>query len=149
MKYITALVIKFILTTGVLLMILGAVFEVSFADILITSLVLTGASFIIGDLYVLPKIGNVGAAMVDFALALAGVWVLGSFLFEGPIPLGSASLLSAIGIAIGELLVHWYMKKQFMTGQATMPGYYDRNLQTEFSDELEPDTSKKNKRDQE
>lgn len=148
MKYITALLIKFILTTGVLWVILGAVFEVSFADILITSLVLTGASFIIGDLYILPKIGNVGAAMVDFILALTGVWALGSFLFEGPIQLVPASLLSAIGIALGEILVHWYMKKQFMTGQATMPGYYDRNLQTEFGDELEPDTRKRD-RDQE
>lgn len=135
--------------TAVLWIILGGVFEVPFADILITSLVLTGASFIIGDLYVLPKIGNIGASMVDFVLALAGIWAIGSILYEGPIQLGSASLLSAIGIALGELLVHWYMKKQFITGQATMPGYYDRNLQTEFSDELEPETKRNHKRDQE
>ncbi|WP_404451774.1 YndM family protein [Virgibacillus necropolis] len=149
MKYITALLIKFVLITAVLWFILGVQFEVSFANILITSLVLTGASFIIGDLYVLPKIGNIGASMVDLVLALAGVWAIGSILYAEPIPLGTASLLSAVGIAIGELLVHWYMKKQFITGEATMPGYYDRELQTEFSDELEPDTKKNNKKDQE
>lgn len=145
MNYITTLLIKFILMTGVLWVILGLMFEVPFADILITSIVLTGASFIIGDLYVLPKIGNVGAAMIDFVLALAGVWLLGSFLFDEPsVRLGTVSLVSAIGISLGELLVHWYIKKQ-LTGETTTPGYYETNLQTEFSDELEPSIKKKNR----
>ncbi|ASK64239.1 hypothetical protein CFK37_00335 [Virgibacillus phasianinus] len=128
--------------TIVLWAILGGLFDVSFTNIIITSVVLTGASFIIGDLYFLPKMGNVGAAMVDFVLALAGVWALGAFLFDNAVPLGTASLLSAFGIALGELLVHWYMKKQFVTDDTKMPGYYNRDLQTEFSSELEPDTKK-------
>lgn len=140
MKYITSLLIKFIIMTAVLWVILGGAFGVSFADILITSVVLTGLSFVIGDLYFLPMIGNVGAAMVDFVLALAGVWALGSFLFEEPVNLGTASLTAAIGVAIGELLVHWYMKTKVTSATVSQgPGYYDRNLQTEFGSEIEPD----------
>lgn len=145
MNYFSTLLIKFIIMTGVLWVILGLMFEIPFVDILITSLVLTGVSFIVGDLYVLPKIGNVGAAMMDFILTLAGVWALGAFLFEEPSArLGTIALVSAFGIALGEILVHWYIKTQ-STGQATRPGYYETDLQTEFSDELEPSIKKKNK----
>lgn len=147
MKYIPTLLVKFIIITAVLWTILGFMFEVSFANVLITSIVLTGASFIIGDLYVLPKIGNVGAAMVDFVLALGGIWMLGLFLFDEPsIRLGTISLVSAVGISLGEILVHWFMAKQLTKGDMTISGYYDNELLTEYSDELEPDIKNKNKR---
>lgn len=148
MKYITSLLIKFVIMTAVLWLILGGVFGVSFGDMLITSILLTGVSFIIGDLYVLPRIGNVGAAMVDFVLALAGVWVLGSFLFEEPISLGTASLVAAFGVSIGELLVHWYMKTKVTPARERVnPGFYERDLQTEFSSEIVPDTKQGERKD--
>lgn len=147
MKYITSLLIKFVIMTAILWVILGGVFGVSFADIIITSIVLTGLSFIIGDLYFLPMIGNVGAAMIDFILALAGVWALGSFLYEEPISLGTASLTAAVGVAVGELLVHWYMKTKVTPADVRgNPGYYERDLQTEFSSEIEPDSKQEEKK---
>lgn len=149
MKYTPSLLIKFIIITGTLWVFLGFMFQVSFVNVLITSITLTGASFIIGDLYLLPKIGNIGAAMVDFVLAFGGIWILGSLLFdEPPIRLETISLVSAVAISLGEILVHWYINKQVAPEHTIMSGYYDNKLLTEYSDELELDMKKKNKRGQ-
>lgn len=148
MKYIKVLLLKFIIMTIVLWVVLGLVFGISFVDILITSIVLTAVSFLIGDLYFLPKIGNVGAAMVDFVVALAGVWALGAFLFEEPVGLGTAALVSAFGSSLGELLVHWYMKTVVTPADdREASGYYEKDLQTEFGSEIEPDTKQAGKKD--
>lgn len=139
MKHFKVLLLKFLLLTVILWLILGVVYDVSFTNIIITSLVLTITSFIIGDLYALPKIGNIGASMVDFTIAVASIFIIGTFLYDEGIPLASASVLAAIGIALSEILVHWYIKKQFVTKNTEIPGYYERELQTEFADETSPE----------
>ncbi|HLR69287.1 YndM family protein [Virgibacillus alimentarius] len=147
MKYIAVLFMKFVLATGVLWLVLGGLEGVSFASILIISIVLTAISFIVGDLYLLPKMGNIGATMADAVLALAVVWSMGALLFTQPIGLDTVSLVSAVGIALGELLVHWYVKKQFISDESTIQGLYDHDLQTEYGEEIKPDTtSVENKR---
>lgn len=118
LKYVTALLIKFVMVTLVLWVVLGAFFNISFGDILITSILLTGAAFLIGDLFILPKYGNPIATIADFGLALLGVWLLGALLFEQPISLGAAAFLSAIVIAIGEFFFHMYLQKQGTAGQS-------------------------------
>lgn len=106
------------MVTLVLWIVLGAFFNVSFGDILITSILLTGAAFLIGDLFILPKFGNPVATIADFGLALLGVWLLGALLFDPAISLGAAALLSAIVIAIGEFFFHMYLQKQGSAGQS-------------------------------
>ncbi|UOQ94668.1 YndM family protein [Halobacillus shinanisalinarum] len=116
MKYIQALLIKFVMMTAVLWFFLGVFFGISFFDILITSIALTVVSYIIGDLLILPNIGNTAATVADMFLAFVGVWVLGSLLFETSVSLGTISFFLAIAITIGEFFFHGYMKKLILKG---------------------------------
>lgn len=134
---------KFVLTTAVLWVVLGFFFDVNFTDIFMTSVVITVVGFI-GDLFVLPRIGNVFAAITDFFLALVVVWVLGSIIFDEPIPLGTASFICALILMMGELFFHRYMESHIFEPQITNPdektGFYQRtNLQTEFAEEVDVD----------
>lgn len=118
MKYVKALLMKFAMVTLVLWIVLGGFFDVSFGDILTTSIILTIGAFLLGDLFILPKFGNAIATVADFGLALMGVWLLGSYLFERDFPIGTAAFLSATAIAIGEFFFHMYMKKQGIPPQS-------------------------------
>ncbi|SES30858.1 Protein of unknown function [Psychrobacillus sp. OK032] len=141
--HVKAFLMKFVLTTAVLWVILGLFFDVNFTDVLITSVVITVVGFI-GDLFVLPRIGNVLAAITDFVLAMVVVWVLGSNIFEVPIPLGTASFVSALALMMEELFFHRYMASHIFEPKIKNPenktGYYQRtNLQTEFAQEVDVD----------
>ncbi|WP_449341005.1 DUF2512 family protein [Streptomyces canarius] len=68
MQYTRAFLIKLAVTVGVLFIVLGLFFDVSFTDILIIGIVLTILAFV-GDLTVLPKVGNMIAATGDLILA--------------------------------------------------------------------------------
>lgn len=150
MDYVKALVIKLVMITAVLWIVLSGFFGVSLGDILITSVLLTGVSFL-GDMYLLPILGNASAALGDFGLSFAGVWVLGIFLFEGNFSLGTASLISAAIIAVGEYIFHNYMENQdlkdetkVMDSMGVSPG---ENLQTEFSSDVDPESDFKKETD--
>ncbi|CAM3181515.1 YndM family protein [Filibacter tadaridae] len=148
MKYITALIIKFIMLTAVLWIVLG-IFGVSFADILLTSIVLTGVSFI-GDVFILPRVGNMVATLADFGLAFVMIWLMGSVLFEQPVRLGIASLISAMVIAAGEFVFHMYLLKQVVGNEQAVPenrySMHQQNImQTEFGSEPDIKPPKKDK----
>lgn len=138
MKYIKALLIKFIMMTAILWIVLGTFFGISFLDILTTSVVLTGISFIIGDLLILPKFGNMWATVADFGLAFFGVWALGSFLFEQPVSLETISFFLAVAITVGEFFFHGGLMKSLVlegvssTEKQDMGLFADKNLHAEF-----------------
>ncbi|MFC2947066.1 YndM family protein [Virgibacillus sediminis] len=140
MRYMTALAIKFVMIAAVLWIVLGAIYGVSFGDIFAISLILTGLSFL-ADVYLLPVIENFGSTLADFGLALAGVWVLGGYLFEETIPLGTAALISALIIAVGEFFFHQYMENTvFEENGDRNSGEFrrkDENLQTEFGEDMD------------
>ncbi|MFC4410138.1 YndM family protein [Chungangia koreensis] len=143
-----SLVVKFLMTLAVLWLVLGWFYAVSFTDILILSLVITGIGYV-ADLYILPRAGNLFSSALDFGLALLIVWFLGSYLFEGPVPLATAAILSAIALTIGEMFFHRYMeglRKSDDGEEMTLEsqrGYYNRtDLQTEFGKEFDTEEAK-------
>ncbi|MFD1068021.1 YndM family protein [Oceanobacillus locisalsi] len=142
MKYILAFLIKFALTTGILWVTLGMIFNISFSNLLITSLILTAVAFA-GDMLVLPKIGNIAAAVGDFALAYVGVWGIGSFLYDNLLSVDAAALITAFFVAISELVYHRYLRN-FIFDQAGRDGNHvtPGNMQTEISEELYDDKDK-------
>ncbi|MEH7459664.1 DUF2512 family protein, partial [Bacillus sp. JJ1127] len=76
MNHIVALLIKYTAISAVLLMISGIFQDVSIPRILLISLLITGTAYLIGDLFVLPKYGNMVATIADFGLSFLGIWVL-------------------------------------------------------------------------
>ena len=140
MKTITALIIKFVMIVAVLWIVFG-LYGASFANILLTSVLLTGVSFI-GDMFVLPRVGNVAATIADFVLALILIWLVGTIFFEQPIQLGVATFISAIILAAGEFVFHIYLQKQIFTDEKVVPeknfnSYQKNNMQTEFGSEVD------------
>ncbi|KGR90611.1 hypothetical protein CD30_10420 [Ureibacillus massiliensis 4400831 = CIP 108448 = CCUG 49529] len=141
-NYTKAFFIKLVMTVAVLWIVLGLFFGVSFGDILIISALLTVIAFV-GDIFILPLTGNIGAAVGDFILAFLGVWVLGSFLFNNNVAVLSAAFLSALFIAAGELYFHRYLRDHVFE-DVDRPNNYNRvnNLQTEFSEDFDTDLDK-------
>lgn len=140
MEHVKALLIKFVMITAVLWIVLSVFYDVAFADMLTISVLLTGVSYIVGDLFLLPRFENWGASLADLGLSFAGIWFVGSFLIEGNIDLGSAAIVSALIIAAGEYLFHKYMANEVLTGEAIRSDEEKaliRHYQTEYSKELD------------
>ena len=70
MKHIVALLIKYTAVTAVLLVILGIFQGISIPRVLLISFS-DGAAYLIGDLFILPKYGNMIATMADFGLSFS------------------------------------------------------------------------------
>lgn len=73
------LLMKFVMITVLLWGVLGIFYEVSFTNILITSVVLSVVGYV-GDIYLLSKIGNLWATTGDFVIAYAVTYFLGSYI---------------------------------------------------------------------
>ncbi|MCG8397999.1 YndM family protein [Bacillus atrophaeus] len=111
MVHVKALAIKGIMTLIVLYLVLGLGFNFTFGDTLLMTIVLGVISYLLGDLYVLPKWNNMIATLADFGLAFLVVWLMGMPLSMGLSPgmLALAALFAAIVMAIGEYFFHFYM----------------------------------------
>lgn len=115
MEHTKALLIKFVAVTAAVWIIMGVFFGIDFGEILTISILVTIASYIIGDLFVLPRYGNMTAAVVDFGLAYIGIWLIGSVVINENISLGWASFSTALVIASAEVLFHFYMMRRVFT----------------------------------
>ncbi|HEK9099547.1 YndM family protein [Bacillus pfraonensis] len=113
MKHIVALLIKYTAISAVLLMILGIFQDVSIPRILLISLLITGTAYLIGDLFVLPKYGNMVATIADFGLSFLGIWVLTYLLTDNNFVrnIVASSFWAALLIGVIEVFFHIYMKK--------------------------------------
>ncbi|PTX48711.1 uncharacterized protein DUF2512 [Melghirimyces profundicolus] len=117
MRHFIALVLKFGLTTLILWIVLGALYDVPFTDVFLISTFLTLLGYL-GDVFLLPRVGNVIAAIGDFGLALITVWFMGIYRFDADVSLMGASFASAAMIALGEWFFHKYMKNTLLDREA-------------------------------
>ncbi|MCR6786927.1 MULTISPECIES: YndM family protein [Bacillus cereus group] len=113
MKHFVALLIKYTAVTAVLLVILGIFQGISIPRVLLISLFLTGAAYLIGDLFLLPKYGNMIATIADFGLSFFGIWLLTSLFtnLDSTRNIGFSSFLAALIIGGIEVFFHIYMQK--------------------------------------
>lgn len=147
MQYTKAFFIKLAMTIVMLWIVLGLFFGVSFGNILLIGAILTIVAFL-GDVFVLPKVGNITAAAGDFLLAFFSVWALGAILFGQSLAVFSAAFLSALFIGAGELFYHRYFKDHVMEkGQEPQKNrvynYRTGATQTEFSHDFDEHQEKK------
>jgi len=87
MDHAKALVIKFVAISIVLLSILSIYDTSTLGGILLISLFVTGVAYFLGDLFILPRYGNLIAIIADVALTFISVWLLGMLLFRPLDPL--------------------------------------------------------------
>ncbi|MRH44680.1 DUF2512 family protein [Aquibacillus halophilus] len=138
MDHVKALGIKFIVIAIVLFSILAIFNNASLTNILIISILVTGVSYLIGDLFILRRYGNLIATVADFGLAFISVWLLSTLFFQVEYGIFSASLFIAFFISISEAIFHMYMQRIVFKQDKEI--YINRrvlsnNFQTEFSEE--------------
>ncbi len=151
MQYTKAFFIKLAMTIAVLWIVLGLFFDVSFGNILFIGTILTIVAFL-GDVFVLPNVGNMIAAGGDLLLAFFGVWALGTILFGQNITVLSAAFLSALFIGIGEMFYHRYFRDHVIEAvqepeKNRSYTYTPRVAQTEFSQDFDEGLEKKSNND--
>lgn len=129
--------------TLVLWIVLGLYFNVSFGSILVASIILTTVTFLV-DIYLLPRIGNIMAAVGDFAIVYFGLWFIGRFILNEAfslISITNAAFMSAFLILIGELVYHRYLRNVVFENVQDADKHYkqkeDKILQTEVSREFD------------
>ncbi|HHK5541366.1 YndM family protein [Bacillus cereus] len=113
MKHIVALLIKYTAITAVLLIILSIFKGISIPKLLLISLFLTGAAYLIGDLFILPKYGNMIATIADLGLSFFGIWLLISLFtdLDATRNIGVSSFIAALIIGGTKVFFHIYMKR--------------------------------------
>ena len=137
MKHMKNLAIKFISILAVLFIILGIFYDMSFGNVLSISVVLTLASYLIGDLLILRRTNNTMATISDFALAFLVIWLMGENLTYGD-SLIMPALIAAAGIALFETFFHKYVSRQIHEANENQNRSTNLRYQTEASSELTP-----------
>ncbi|WP_404452376.1 YndM family protein [Virgibacillus necropolis] len=143
MEHVKALGIKFIFTAIVVYSIFGIFYNASLGRLFWISLLVTGVSYVIGDLYILPRSGNILASIADLGLAFLSLWVLANIIIEMSIPTVMASIMASVVIAFCESLFHAYMQEKVINTREETRHF--NQLQTEFAEETNEDTINKDR----
>lgn len=143
MEHMRALVIKFIFTAIVILSIYGIFYNAAISNLLWISLFVTGIAYLIGDLYILPRAGNILATIADFGLVFLSLLFLGNMVTELTVPILVSSFFASFLIAFCESLFHAYMQERVINTRQEI--YYSNQFQTEFAEETNEQTVKKDK----
>lgn len=152
MKHVKALLIKFIFTLLVLLLVLGAIYNMTYGNIFFISIIITGTGYVLGDLYVLPRFENWGAIISDFLLVVAVIYFYGTIFLVTPFSLLNAAAITAIILSIGEFFFHKYVDMRILrpvdTSRTKEKTNIDvKRLQTEMSEEMSSLHQRENTRD--
>ncbi|KAB2495261.1 YndM family protein [Priestia endophytica] len=142
MKHIKAFLLKFIISFILLYVILGGIDDFSIRDVFLTTIILGGLSYIIGDLLILPRTNNTLATVADFALSFIIIWVMTSNLAYGNYL--ARTFISALGVTIFEFFFHRYMANNvFPNDKSNRQSNAQLRYQMESSEELNPKRTKK------
>ncbi|MBM7542587.1 YndM family protein [Amphibacillus cookii] len=136
MEHVKLIVIKFIASFVLLYLVLGIGYGMAVGSILAINVV-SLIAYYIGDLVILKRTNNLIAALADFAIAFAVIYLLADLLTVGGDPL-TAAFLSAVAIGIYELFFHPYVAEvlDYQDDEPVSLKQYDYSM--EASDEFEP-----------
>jgi hypothetical protein len=108
MKNLTNLIFKSILVLAVLFILIPIFGRSTWTQTMITGLVLVALSYLAGDMWILPKYGNVVAVLVDLGLGALVVWVMGRALPQFVLSTAGVWTIAVI-LAAGEWFFHLYL----------------------------------------
>lgn len=103
-----ALIVKFLLTLASAYIAFQLFDNNSFGWVLGVSLVGTILNYLIGDLYILPKFGNIVASIADGGLAAMTAYLMGVMVRGNNIGISSLLIFSLL-VAVSEYFFHRYL----------------------------------------
>jgi hypothetical protein len=108
MKNVTNLILKTAMVLVVLFIMIPIFGRSTWSQAIITGLVLAVLSYVAGDMWILPKFGNIAAVLTDLGLGALVIWAM-----AGALPqfvLTTAGIWTiAILLAAGEWFFHLYL----------------------------------------
>ena len=116
MKNFTNLIIKGIAVFAILALLLPVYGRTTWTQTLVTSLVLTVLAYVIGDLWILPKFGNLVAVLADLGLGALVIWGMSEALPQFNVSV-QGIWVTAIVIGIVEAVFHWYLLSSRASGK--------------------------------
>jgi len=141
-KRVKAFIVKFI-GVGVLTFgLYGIFYHATIGRLLLMTIVVAGISFI-GDLFILPRINLVVAAVADFVGYFLLYWLLGNLVVDMAEPLLLPALTAAFFGGFAELVYHIYVMDRLHEPPRTAP--LPTRFQTEFAEESDPKVARRDK----
>ncbi|WP_181351251.1 YndM family protein [Thalassobacillus sp. CUG 92003] len=137
MTHLKLLALKFAFTLGILFIILGLGFDVSFRNVFLISLVVSALGYL-GDVAILSKTNNTMTTSGDFVLYFAVIYFMTDALTVG-VGVFEATLISAVSLAFCEYFFHQSVARSFnQEKKKNHEVSSNGQLQTEASEELFP-----------
>ncbi|WP_053366364.1 DUF2512 family protein [Bacillus sp. FJAT-27245] len=102
-----ALAIKVGMVLAVMWIVLTLIFNVSFLDATLLGIILTLLAYFTGDMFVLPRMGNVAATVGDFVLSLVVLW--GGLHILGYNDSLAEAFVASLVLAAGEWFYHKWL----------------------------------------
>lgn len=139
MVHLKTLGIKAIVIGITVFSLFGIFYNANLTNLFWVSVLATGITYLIGDLFILRRFGNVTASVADFPLAFLSIWLLCGWFIEASIPVITTSLMAAFFITCCEPFIHTYMTENLEEKKFEEKENAERTsqLQTEFSEEFE------------
>jgi hypothetical protein len=108
LRRIYALIIKIVLNAIILEFILSLSTNLTFADILYISVIVTAITYVIGDIIILPASNNVIATATDIGVAVIGIYMF-NFLWDIVKISFMTAVISGIFLGVGAWFLHKYI----------------------------------------
>jgi uncharacterized membrane protein YcaP (DUF421 family) len=108
MKNLTNLIIKTAMAWLLLALLIPLFGRSTWGQTLITGLVLVVIGYVLGDLWILPKFGNMAAVVADFGIYALGIWAMTEALPQFTLRT-SGYWVIALAITAGEWFFHQYL----------------------------------------
>lgn len=108
MKNLTNLILKAVMTWLVLVLLIPIFGRSTWSQTLITGLVLVIIGYVLGDLWILPKFGNMTAVIADFGIFVVGIWAMVKALPQFVLTTGGYWII-ALALTAGEWFFHHYL----------------------------------------
>jgi hypothetical protein len=136
MAHMRVITIKFLSTVALLYVVLGIAFGMSFTSVLLISIALTVAEYIIGDLIILPRTNNFRATIADLVFSFILIWsmVAGMTTVNNP---AYISFIASIVVAMFEYAFHKYLARKTYSKQTMRQSIH---FQAETAEEIYPFT---------
>ena len=120
MKHLKALVVKAIFIWAILWITLTGIYNVSFMDSKIVGVIIVVMIYVLGDVVILRKIGNIAATIADAGASALILWLyLTSMNYTTD--LWMMVLVPAVLIGLAEWFFHkWLLKENIVPDERTM-----------------------------
>lgn len=115
MKHVGALLIKLLILEVVATLLLVPLTDASLGEAWLVGLVTTLLLYVIGDLMVLPAMGNTAAVLGDAGIALLAVWLAPAYTGIESVSFWTALVTAAV-IGLVESFFHTYIRRAVLPG---------------------------------